>query len=91
MTSDAGTTGCNVLFSLRFHRCVSFLFLMTDTHTQNTDMAPEVMERDDYDEKVDIFSFGMLLFFMLFAIQPFGHLKRESFLSTITSMSPFFL
>ena len=28
-------------------------------------MAPEIVNEEDYDEKVDVYSFGVLLFFLL--------------------------
>mmetsp|Transcript_9718 Transcript_9718/g.18647 ORF Transcript_9718/g.18647 Transcript_9718/m.18647 type:complete len:125 (+) Transcript_9718:864-1238(+) len=35
-------------------------------------MAPEVIRNDSYNEKVDIYSFGLLLFFMITGRAPFS-------------------
>ena len=44
-------------------------------------MAPEVALRQPYNEKVDIFSFGMILWQMLHGAAPFKGMKREDLLT----------
>jgi len=43
-------------------------------------MAPEVVQAEHYDEKADIFSYGILLFDILYGKNPFSALPRESLL-----------
>lgn len=46
-------------------------------------MAPEVAKRLPYTEKVDIYSFGIVIWQVLTAITPFDRFNRETFLETV--------
>lgn len=46
-------------------------------------MAPEVVLRQPYNEKVDVYSFGMVMWQMLRNEIPFRHLYRDDFLEHV--------
>ena len=52
-------------------------------------MAPEILERKDYDSKVDIFSLGCLFFEMVYGKSPFlrNATKLEGILKNIKDYS----
>jgi len=39
-------------------------------------MAPEILERREYNEKCDIWSLGVIIYEMLFGVNPFLNLER---------------
>jgi len=48
-------------------------------------MAPEILNREDYDSKVDVYSFGIILYELVFRQMPFGELDECSFSTTVAS------
>lgn len=46
-------------------------------------MAPEVAQRTKYNEKVDIYSFGILMYQLLTGLVPFSHKNRHEFIVDI--------
>ena len=46
-------------------------------------MAVEVAANEPYNEKVDIYSFGIISYEMYVGVAPFGGMNRESFLERV--------
>lgn len=45
-------------------------------------LSPEILKREDYDEKVDIWSLGVMMYEMVIGDHPF-HIRRESDMAKI--------
>ena len=48
-------------------------------------MAPEILYGRPYDDKVDIYSLGTVLYEMLFGVRPFGGTNVEELIANIES------
>jgi serine/threonine protein kinase len=48
-------------------------------------MAPEVARRERYNEKVDVYSFGLIVYELITGIPPFSGLNRQSFFDQVVN------
>ena len=65
MTSEMGTPLCTNIYP-QFSVFLTYLSNLNLINVKTKDMAPEVITQTHYDQRVDIFSFSMTLFEMLF-------------------------
>lgn len=54
------------------------LFHFSNTFVRHTDMSPEMIEGATYSQPLDIYSFGIILYEMVFGSNPFSKMNGAS-------------